>query len=104
MNSLIRTAALTIALSLGGCATMPGGGGTIADQIKQAQAIAQQVCGFLPTAATVAGLFNVGLGSALAVASAICNAVKPAPGARVARTERGTPMVRGVPIRGQFVR
>jgi len=88
-------------LMLGGCATMPGGGGSLAAQIAQAQAIAQQVCRFLPTAATVAGLFNAGIGSAIEVANAVCAAVTPQPGARVAR---GVPVVRGVPIRGQFVR
>jgi hypothetical protein len=96
---------LVAVLLLGGCATMPGsggGGGSIAAQIAQAQAIAQQVCKFLPTVATVAGLFNAGLGSAFEVANAICAAVVPQPGARTAR--RGTPVVRGVPIRGQFVR
>jgi hypothetical protein len=98
--------AAIVALSLGGCATtQPGGTPTpISEQVNQAIAVAQQVCGFVPTFATVVSMFNAGFGSAFEVASAVCAAIRPQPGARV---RPGRPIAcarRCVAIRGSFVR
>jgi hypothetical protein len=88
---------IVLALSLAGCATS----GSVSEQIKQAQDLAVQACKFLPTVATVAELFTAGFDLDGAV-KALCEAVAPQPGAMVAK--KGDPVVRGVRIRGDFVK
>lgn len=107
--------ALVLAGSLAACGTVPGGNGPaptptpIATDatITAIQQAAVKVCGFLPTVQTVADIVTTftGGGALVAlvgnVANAICNAVKPALGARE-RAE--VPAVNGVVIHGKFVR
>lgn len=72
---------------------------------ENVQALAVKSCGYLPALETVLGLLQAfGKGSdtqatALAIATEVCNAV-------TARSSRGAVVlsVRGVPLRGHFVR
>ena len=102
------SAALAMALALSACAggnlVLPNlTGGTVTITPAQVQNAAVQACGFLPTAATVAGLITASpyLATASAVAGAICAAVAPA---KAGGKLRGAPMVNGVAIHGKFVR
>lgn len=102
MRKMLVIAAL--AMSLGGCATTGGAGGTQAI-ITQIQQVATQACGFLPTANTVAAILAAAAGvpgaatGVEAIAAAICSQMtKPA------AAKRGAPMVYGVPITGTFVK
>jgi hypothetical protein len=102
--------ATIVALSVSGCATTPGAPvPTVDERINQAIAIARQVCNYVPTVATVVSMFNAGYGSAFLVASAICTAVLPPPGAVARRAASGRPIACGpsgrcVEVRGSFVR
>jgi len=102
MAKIIIVAALGLALT--GCAT-PGGGGVtptqISDTARQIQQYTRTFCSFVPTIQTIVSIVNRGAGDALSVATDICAAVTTAPLA-----EGGTRRiaVRGVPIRGTFVR
>jgi len=93
------------ATALGCSAT---GGVTPAQQlacfVKKAQEATVQVCGFLPTIATVTGILGVGISDAFMIAAQICAVVQPAPGARVAVAPSGAyGSVHGVPVKGSFV-
>lgn len=108
MRKILITAALVA--SLGGCATAPVTTPvSVTNVVSEVQAIAQEVCGFLPVAQTILGIFSSGaFTSAAAVASAICSAVNQTPaagrlGGRL-RAGVGTPTVSGVPVVGRFVR
>lgn len=88
---------------LGGCATGPTS--TQIDQtVAQVQAIAQQVCAFVPTAQTVLNIISAlgvpGVGIAGDIASKICTAVT----SKSARRGAAAPKLYGVTIRGNFVR
>lgn len=113
MRKFILT--VVCALGLSGCA------GTLAQitaaipstevvntEIQQVQAIASQVCGFIPTVSTVANIIATLTGTSAAVSSvtAIANSICSAVTAPIARGKRGAvrPSVRGVPIHGNFVR
>lgn len=96
--------AAAVTMSLAACDTA-GTVKTINDigaKVAQVQSYATQLCSYLPTAATVVGIFNSGFaGDVAAVGSAICNAVttRPlaeGPGDRV-------PRVNGVVVKGRFV-
>ena len=92
-----------VALALTGCATTP----TSSINIPQVQSLATSICGFLPLATTVLGLFGTNpLASALDVATLICNAVVPTKSAARLRASpaRGPIVVNGIVIQGQFVR
>lgn len=97
--------ALAGVLSLAACNTT--GGGSVGDRtaalIAQAQSIAQQVCGFLPVAESLAQIVAQGRPE-LATASQIGNAVCSAVTKKTARRGGGAPTVAGVPVQGQFVR
>jgi hypothetical protein len=93
---------LLVVMSLTGCAT-PGTPGSI--DVSQVQAIATQVCGFVPTAETVISIFASGnpiYQTASAIANAICGAVTAPKSAR--RRGAAVPTVSGVPVHGTFVR
>lgn len=97
MKKLFATAMLAASLALAGCGTTSNTGDTVA----QVQAIAKQVCGFLPTATTVLNIISGGnsyVQTAESVASAICSAVTSKAALRGA-----VPTVNGVKVRGRFV-
>lgn len=77
--SLCGIALLTVALALGACNStgphpLSSGTGTIAEVTKATQ----NVCSFVPTAATVLGiLLRTNLGTVGDVAGAICKAIAP---------------------------
>lgn len=114
MKALIGVALL--ALSLAGCAstgaTLPGtekvvsGVQTTRDTITKVQNYTKQVCGFLPTAASVAAIFNVSIaGSISAIGGAICDAVTTNPlaeGDKPGYYKAQT--VHGVKVEGRFVK
>lgn len=90
---------LVTALTLAGCASAPS---PSQPPVSEVQRIANQVCAFVPTAATIIKIFATGLNSAAEMASRICEAVttRPladGPGGRRAR-------VNGVAVQGKFVR
>lgn len=112
MRNLVVAAALSLALAA--CATTAPstspaptiGGADPAAIVAQVQAATTTACKFLPTAQTVLNLVSAftdvsALGPVAAMAQAICNAVA-SPTARLAR--RGPPRVRGVAVKGKFVR
>lgn len=78
------------------------------DLITAVQAETVKACGFLPAVTTVSAIIGAGnpqLASGLAIAGAICAAVKPPPpkvqGLIGSRT---TPTVAGVPIEGEWTK
>lgn len=78
-------------------------------EIQQVQNIASQLCNFIPTVATVAGIIGTftGTGEAVASATAIANSICAAVLAPIARGKRGgalRPTVRGIPIYGDAAR
>jgi activator of 2-hydroxyglutaryl-CoA dehydratase len=105
-----------LSLAVAGCATVPGSQptGSASGQDTQAAAIVAHVqaatttaCKFLPTAKTIldiVGTFTdvVALSPVTSVADAICNAVSAQGSGKLAR--RSTPRVRGVVVKGRFVR
>jgi hypothetical protein len=89
-------------IGLGGCASITPA--NVTTVISQVQADAVAVCGFLPTAATVANIISAGnplIATVSAIAEAICSAVLPA---KLGRKLAVIPTVNGVPIHGRFVR
>lgn len=103
MRKFLLMAPVVGALSLGGCGTTGNTPADIQQLILQVQAAAVQVCSFLPTAETITAIISAGnpvVGTATAVANAICAAVT----AKSARLGETAPQVNGVPIHGTFVR
>jgi hypothetical protein len=105
MRNLLIAGTLASSLALGGCAT--GTSANVAAEIAAVQQTAVQVCGYLPTIATVTGILSTFVPGAspindvaVQVAQAICGAVT----AKSARRGGGAPTVRGVPVQGRFVR
>lgn len=96
MTKMMLTIAAVGALALGGCDKTTG-----KLDLTGAQNLAVQICGFLPTAQTVANIFASGspaLDTAGEVANAICQAVN---------TPRATgqkPVVAGVVVEGSRVK
>lgn len=76
---------------------------TTTQKVKSVQGYATQICGYVPAAASVIGIFNSGFSSDVSiVANAICDAVTnitlaDGPGDR-------KPRVNGVVVQGKFVR
>lgn len=76
---------------------------TATEKVKSVQGYTVQVCGYLPAAASVIGIFNSGYSNAVAaVGSAICNAVTSIPLADGPGDHK--PRVNGVIIKGSFVK
>ena len=101
MRKFLIGTSLAAVMSFGGCATTSST--DIAATIAQVQQIAVQICAFIPTAATVAGILATGnpaVATASAAAAAICAAVTPA---KAAGKLRGVPTVSGVVIHGRFI-
>lgn len=92
--------AMTCCVLLSGCAT----GGNVDGTIAQIQATARSICSFVPTVETVAKILAGGtaIDTASGIANAICAAVTTRPLAD--GPGDGKPRVRGVIIKGQFVR
>lgn len=104
-----------LAFTLAGCAATSGfsdkaneiaanittGSQSITQKVSSAKAYTLQVCGYVPTTASLLALFNSSLGAAVGtVGEAICNAVRSAPFADGPANFR----VNGVLVRGRFVR
>ncbi len=101
--------ALALSVALGSCGTTGTAttGTTTTSIIADAQKIAVQICGFLPTAATVAGILSAGnpaVATAAGIAQAICTALAAVPKVGGKRLGGPGPSVMGVPIHGKFVR
>lgn len=103
--------AVATSFALSGCAgTLPGIDPSIQtnidNTIAQVQSITTSACKFLPTAQTVANIIATFTGSqsVVATASAIANSICNAVTAKSVRRGATRPMVRGVVLRGQFVR
>lgn len=74
----------------------------VGDLIAKVQAATTQACSFVPTAETILAIFatnNPALSNAAAIASAICGAVAPHTGGKLATEVT----VGGVPVHGYFV-
>ena len=111
MKFLLLIPLMVVGLLLGGCETItPQQAQTTATKVvatvKTVQTYTQQVCKFLPTAATIISLFNAGVGGSVdPVGGAICDAVTTNPLAD--GDEPGyynVAKVRGVVIKGKFVK
>lgn len=109
MRNALMAAAVASSLALAGCATQPlpdGSPGPLVDPVKvaQVQNTAKQICGFLPTATTVASIIATFTGGGAIVdtvgqaANGICAAIT-SKGAR----RGGVAKYRGVTIRGEYV-
>jgi hypothetical protein len=99
-----KLAMLGLALALSGCATSGQWPSTeaLSERAKQIQALTVQACRYLPTIGTIANLLSGGVTAPAAmIAADICAAVTTAP---LADGPRGRIKVRGVTIRGRFVR
>jgi hypothetical protein len=104
MRKTILAASLSLGLS--GCAGLQQDITAAGPTIAAVQQVAVSLCGFLPTASTIAGILSGGsplVSTAEAVASAICAAVTPA-SAGGTRLGASRPHVGGVPVHGRFVR
>lgn len=76
------------------------------DDVSKIRDLTVKVCGFLPTVGTVISILkasNPAVMGVVAVATAICEAVKPKPAATVGLLTL-PPAVNGVPIEGEFVK
>lgn len=74
------------------------------DDVQKVRDLTVKVCGFLPTVGTVLAILkasNPAVMGVVAVAAAICEAVKPKPVAALAALP---PAVNGVKIEGEFVK
>lgn len=73
------------------------------EKVKSVQGYAVSLCGYLPAAASVIGIFNSGFGSSVStVGNGICDAVTSIPLADGPGDHK--PRVNGVVIKGQFVK
>ena len=123
-TKFLLIAALGCTAALGGCMTAADLTSSVAQVEQQVQADANLVCGFIPTAATIAAFIpgaNVVAPEAASIAQSICAAIAAAPpvqvqsarlrSAKLRRAGVGTavnvatvnvPGVGPVPISGQF--
>jgi len=110
MNRLLIASALSSALLLSSCATVPGvdpiTGTSMTTEVNAAIAKAIQICGYQPTFATVTNIiatFIPGASPISAIADQVGRAVCSAVTAKGARYGGAAPQVNGVPINGHFV-
>lgn len=76
---------------------------TTTEKVKSVQGYAVQLCGYLPVASSVIGIFNSGFSTGVAaVGGAICDAVTSIPLADGPGDHK--PRVNGVVIKGTFVK
>lgn len=114
MKSLLTPILVVIALTFGACSSTGSlptpTPGQVDQAITKAQEFTRQLCGFVPTANTIANLLKVfGVNSVAdltAIAQQVCTAVAPIASTKSSRKRMAVapPTVRGVPIRGTFVR
>lgn len=74
------------------------------DDVEKIRDRVTAMCGFLPTAASVAAMLaasNPTVTGVIGIASAICQAVSPKPGLTLIGNK--TPTVNGVPVEGEFI-
>lgn len=106
MKRLLLAAAL--ASSLGGCITTQEAANQINEALGQAQQVAVASCGFLPTFQTIQNIVVAAAypaGTPIAqIANQVGNAICAAVTAKSARLGSTGPTVRGVPVRGSWVR
>ena len=93
--------ASVFAFILASCATAPTPQDVDA-KVAQVQSYATQICRFVPTATTIIKIFSSGLDGVADAANAICNAVTNRPLADGPGDR--TPRVRGIVVKGKFVR
>lgn len=80
------------------------------DDVKAVQEAVVNLCGFLPTATSVAAMLSAGnpvVTGVMGIATAICQAVSAAqaqPGLALASFKVGYGTVNGVPIEGDFIK
>lgn len=109
MFSLLGAAVVASTLALAGCqtaqdvaTTITTSTQTVKEKVKSVQGYTVSVCGYLPAAASVIGIFNSNYSNAVAaIGNAICNAVTNIPLADGPGDRR--PRVNGVVIKGKFV-
>lgn len=76
---------------------------SVQEKARSAQGYATQICGFVPTIASVIAIFNSGFSQDVStVANAICNAVTSVPLADGPGDH--LPRVNGIVVRGRFVK
>lgn len=107
MKKMIATMALC--LTLGSCATMPGGGTTGTIDVAAIIGYVKSACKFEPLASTILGLISQGITDYLQIGQIVCAAANQmATTSAVARRAPGTIVTVGrvgkVPIRGRYVR
>ncbi len=89
-------------LALAGCATTPTSTADISAKAKEIQGYTKLACSFLPTIGTIANILSTGAATpAVTIAADICAAVTTAP---LADGGPRVPKVRGVVVKGKFVR
>ena len=108
LRNLIMFLPLLFAIPLAGCAGTTSVSGVSVPSIGQVQTFVTRLCGYLPTASTVANIIASGapgLSTAETIAAAICVAVST-PTAQMGPMSRAqrVPTVAGVPIYGKFVK
>ncbi len=91
-----------LSASLMGCAAGVPTSQDVDTKVAQVQSIATQVCRFVPTVSTIIKIFSTGLDGVTDAANAICNAVTNRPLADGPGDR--TPRVRGIVVKGKFVR
>lgn len=91
-----------LAFALSGCATTGGVSPEgISETAKKIQSYTRTFCSFVPTVQTIVSIISKSAGDSIGIARDICQAVTTAPLA-----DGGTRrvVVRGVPVKGSFVR
>lgn len=101
MRKYLIALVLAGTVTMGGCATTSTGGGNGTELVRQVQAIATTICGFVPTASTITAIFTAGQFTvAFSIAQAICDAMLPA--VKSGKRRAGKPTVSGVVVRGYW--
>lgn len=98
-----------LAVALAGCETTTSTGPktqVVKNAVSTVQSYTKQACGFVPVAQTVNALLvrNDVASDVLGLARQICAAVQDNPMTEGVRGGRTVPRLKGVPIRGKFVR
>ena len=107
MKKLLLLPLLLLVFAVGGCAS-PGGSSPFTQEnvdkvVAQVQSVTTATCKFVPTAQTVANILDAlgvkGASAVTDVAAQICSAVT-----KVGARRGQVPKIRGVVVRGKFVR
>ena len=110
MNKFLIASALSSAVLLSSCATVPGvdpiTGKPVATEVANITAAAVAICGFEPTAATVTNIlasFIPGASPIVMIVDQVARSICSAVTAKGARYGGAAPQVNGVTIQGHFV-